>query len=363
MNKNSGSELRDSVAGLLTIKFSTVEPEKRLAATTADVFYIDDNSSFPLKIAVECKDWSTPLTSSNLADIHNLYRPSLDSGEIDRLLIVSRHELGIHPTETLNRLGNVAYKQFDTFVHSLMNFSLLLQNNIAAFKNHDSYNNFIHPRVEGSPVKLADAVLQWLAAEDSPVAMVYGGYGLGKTSFSHYLASSLTVSYRQNQFKRIPIRLPLGGLFTKQDLKALVCAELTGAEGQPAVGNFTYDLFVQMVRSGAIFLILDGFDEMRHAMSIEDFAYTFEQMSPLFQGDSKAIILGRPDAFFDNSEETDVINSLLSATQAKDDQIPKFEVDRFTREEVDLYIENFCSTRTLTPAELALVKSLRDKEY
>jgi hypothetical protein len=146
MTKNRGSELRDSVARLLSIKYSTVETEKRIATTTADVFYIDDNSSFPLRVAVECKDWASPLTSNDLASIYNLYKPSLDSREIDRLLIVSRHELGMQPSESLSKLQSVGHKQFDAFVHSLMNFALLLQNNIAAYENHESSTNFIQPR-------------------------------------------------------------------------------------------------------------------------------------------------------------------------------------------------------------------------
>ncbi|WP_416881432.1 NACHT domain-containing protein [Marivita sp.] len=363
MAKRSGSELRDKVAGLLSIKFPQIEVEKRLSTTTADIFYIDDNTIFPQRIAVECKDWEKPLSSSNISSIFNLYYPSFANREIDKLLIVSNHELGMQPSDSINKLPNVAYQQFDTFVHSLMNFNLLLQSNSVAFDNHEASENFIQPRVEGKQTLLIDAVTEWLELEDSPVSMVYGGYGLGKTSFSYYLTSFLSTKYRDGSFGRIPIRIALGGLYTKQDLKALICSELTGAEGQPRVGNFSYDLFLQMLRAGAIFLILDGFDEMRHAMSIQDFAYTFEQMAPLFQGKSKAIILGRPDAFFDDIEESDVLDSLLAASNSSRDNFPKFEVDRFTKEEVNRYLECFCQARALSDEEISLVKNLRESEY
>ncbi|ABD54917.1 NACHT domain-containing protein [Jannaschia sp. CCS1] len=363
MTKKVGSELRDTVAGLLEIKFSDVRTEERLTATTADVFYIDDLSTFPQRIAVECKDWAKPLTSSDLAEIHGLYQPSLQCGEIDKLLIISNHELGMSPSETVKRLGNMRHQQFESFVHGLMNFQLLLQNNLAAFKNHETFGNYVQPRLAGTENSLFGAVEKWLAEPENPVSMVYGGYGVGKTSFSFFLADALTKKYRSGQFGRIPIRISLGHLFTKQDLKALVCSELTGAEGQPAVANFTFELFLQMLSSGSIFLILDGFDEMRHAMSIEDFAYTFEQMSVFFRGRSKAIILGRPDAFFDEQEETDVVNALLSNAEIRSDGLRKFELDLLSRKETEEYIENFKAVNDLTDEELILINELQDSEF
>ena len=303
MTKSAGAELRDTVAELLRLTSASVETEKRLTATTADIFYEENAAGFPIKIAIECKDYTKPLTSAKLSEIFSLYKSSIDTNEIDKLLIVSRHDLGQQPSETVNRMPDTRYMTFDQFVHSLMKFELLLQNNIASFNTHESSKNFIQPRCKNKSARLCDEIYGWLEKENSPVSMIYGGYGLGKTSFSHYLVSELSKKYRNNDFHRIPVRIPLGGLFSKQDLKALICSELAGAEGRPAVGNFAYEIFLQLVQKGIILLVLDGFDEMKHAMSVEDFEFTFEQMSPLFEGKSKVVILGRPDAFFDKEEE------------------------------------------------------------
>lgn len=363
MTKRPGSELRDRVAGLLEIKYHEVELEQRLMATTADVLFVDDHSTFPQRIAVECKDWTASLKSQDISEIYNLYAPSLMNREIDKLLIISQHELGMQPSDTISKLDGVRHMQFDRFVHQLMNFQMLLQSNIASFKNHEASKNFVHPRLAGSDDLLLDAVRKWLDEPENPVSMVYGGYGMGKTSFSHHLCSELTNEYRNGDFARIPIRIPLGGLFTKQDLKALICSELTGAEGQPAVANFSYELFLQMVSAGSIFLILDGFDEMRHAMSIEDFAFTFEQMSTFFCGQSKAIILGRPDAFFDDQEENDVVSSLLLSANLSPDTLRKFEVDLFSRKEIESYIQNFKDDHKLSDDERAMIGNLQESEY
>ena len=151
-----------------------MEIEKGLSITTADVFYVDaSNQFFPRKIAIECKDWGRGLASSNLAEIYNLYRPSLDKGEIDNLLIIGEKELSQQPSRSMGTLDNAAYVSFDMFVTSLMNFNFLLQDNVAAFRNHDSSKNFIHTNVKGQGKTLEQAALDWLASSENKIRPGY----------------------------------------------------------------------------------------------------------------------------------------------------------------------------------------------
>ena len=88
MSSLPGSALRDHIARFLRLKFKTVDVEKRLAATTADVFFVEDtNHLFPQKIAIEAKDWKKALTSADIAAIYNLYAPSLSIGASAKLAI------------------------------------------------------------------------------------------------------------------------------------------------------------------------------------------------------------------------------------------------------------------------------------
>ncbi|UJW73786.1 NACHT domain-containing protein [Rhizobium sp. SL42] len=346
MTKLSGSELRDSVASILRLTHPLVETEKRLVATTADVYFEEvSHQKFIRKFAVEAKDWSSPLSSKKIADIYNLYQPSIASGEIDSLWIIGKKELGMQPTDTINRMSNVAYSTYEEFVSSAMNFSLYLEDLRASFETTDASANFITSTVRGTGEKLEDAVEKWLNRHQK-LMLIYGGYGLGKTTFSLYLASKLSKLYQNGEFARIPVRISLGGLFTKQDLRGLICSCLTGSEGSASVGNFSYNLFIHMVREGLVLLILDGFDEMRHAMDVDDFAYTFEQMSPLFEGKSKAIILGRPDSFFSDEEESRLIDSLLAPIFADASDVHKAEIDFMSEEQIEAYIEQFINTKT-----------------
>jgi hypothetical protein len=347
--KPSGSALRDKIAGLLKCIHADVEVEKSLAVTTADVFYVDDSSQlFPKKVAVECKDWKKGLASSDISTIYNLYKPSLDNGEIDHLLIIGERELSQQPSRSTSTLRDVTYVSFERFVFSLMNFSYVLQDNIAAYQTHDSAKNFIHTNVKGQGETLEQAALDWLETAEN-ILLTYGGYGVGKTSFSLYFCQLMTHRYRSGSFDRIPIRITLGDLFTKQDLKGVICSALTGAEGGAAVRNFSYNLFIQMNREGYFLLILDGFDEMRHAMTLDEFKFIFEDMALLFEGKSKTIILGRPDSFFSADEENEVIDAILTNVLGDLKLLRKVEVDLLSRDQVATYLENFLTRKAGDP--------------
>lgn len=339
--KKPGSTLRDKVSGVLGMLHRIVKTEHPLKSTTADVYYVDQRSqNFPMRIAVECKDWQSPLNSKQLAEIDNLYRPSINQDEIDHLWIVSNHELAQGPSQTVSNLKWVVYSTYQEFLSSVMNFSLVLEENIAAFKIHESNKNFLHLEAKDRSATLEETTRSWLSG-DSRALIIFGGYGLGKTSFSFYIASALSAEYQDGTFDRIPIRISLSGLYAKQDLKGLICSVLTGSEGGPDVGNFSYNLFLRMVQEGLFVLILDGFDEMRHAMTSEEFSYTFEQMSPLFAGKSKTIVLGRPDSFFNEDEEEQILSALLSQTDSPESEFTKIEVSPLRRDQIDSFLANF----------------------
>jgi hypothetical protein len=209
MQKLVGDDLRDSIAQLLRMKFQVVEVERRLRATTADIFFIDDtNPIFPRTIAIEAKDWKNRLPSEDIATIYNLYAPSLTEREIDFVWIVGRVPLSSSPKHTLEHLRGLKYSTFDEFRASLMNFTGMMQNNILLFEHDDASKYFVNTRVRNSDITLFDHVTKWLSSERNGL-IVYGGYGLGKTTFSLHLAATLSKSHINGEFDRIPIRIAL----------------------------------------------------------------------------------------------------------------------------------------------------------
>jgi hypothetical protein len=161
----AGDQLRNSIAQLLRIKFQQVVLEKRLTATTADVFFVDDtNAVFPRPIAIEAKDWKARLTSEDIARIYNLYAPSLSKREIDHLWIIGRNPLSGSPNKSLESLPNVKYSTFDEFRASLMNFTNVLSNNIFLFEHDDASRYFVDTRIRNSSDNLLHHVMAWLDA-------------------------------------------------------------------------------------------------------------------------------------------------------------------------------------------------------
>jgi predicted NACHT family NTPase len=219
-----GSALRDHIARFLRLKYSTVEIEKRLTSTTADVLFVDDtNHLFKQVIAVEAKDWAKPLSSSNIAKIFNDYKPSIDLNEIDHLWIIGRHSLSSSQIETLSRLRVVKYSSLDEFNTSLMNFTNLITHNILSFTHHEVFDNYISTRSLDRNISMDAVVDEWLTS-DARGLMVFGGYGIGKTTYSLYLAKRYSEKYQSDPSSRIPVRISLGGFYTKQDLIGLICA-------------------------------------------------------------------------------------------------------------------------------------------
>lgn len=345
MEMAPGSQLRDSIASMLRILYSNVQTEVRVGSTTADVLFVDDtNSLFPRKIAIEAKDWNKPPTSADLAEIYSLYHLALSTRTIDNLLIVGRHPLAGSPKQSLDSMPNVAYATFDQFQANLINFHPLLHHNVSVFDRDSSSKNFIHAKTRHSGTSLMTAVRDWLSGAKSCL-VVYGGYGLGKTTFSKYLASTLSTEHMDGVFDRIPIRFTLGDIYHKQDIVALISSALAGAESGVQIKNFSFSLFMEMNRLGKLLLIFDGFDEMRHAIDLEDFIFNFQQMRSLLEGRAKVVILGRPDAFLSNSEEVKVLSSLFDDPSAADQRLELTEVGFFGREDVDRYLANFMDAR------------------
>ena len=169
----------------------------------------------------------------------------------------------------------VRYSTVEEFNTSLMNFSQVILHNIFAFDHHEAADNFIQTRATDGSRSMDELTDRWLSS-DARGLMIFGGYGIGKTTYSLYLAKRFSQKYQDDPSSRIPIRIALGGFYTKQDLIGLICATLNGEEMNCCVPNFSYHFFLEMSRSGHLILILDGFDEMRHAMDFEDFLYVFE---------------------------------------------------------------------------------------
>lgn len=98
----------------------------------------------------------------------------------------------------------------------------------------------------------------------------------------------------------MPILLRLGEIVHETQLEGLFGKEFTSRF--PCVG-YQYATLEYLNKQGRLLIILDGFDEMKHAMTAADFLNNFREFNKLLVGKAKVLLLGRPNALpFDERE-------------------------------------------------------------
>ncbi|WP_205417399.1 NACHT domain-containing protein, partial [Trinickia diaoshuihuensis] len=132
-----------------------------------------------------------------------------------------------------------------------------------------------------------------LRSDDATPMAILGGYGKGKTSLALRLVSQQAERHRNDPTERIPILIRLGQVVHETQLEALFGKEFTARH--PAT-DFRFQTLMHLNAEGRLLVILDGFDEMKHAMSLADFRATFKEFNRLLGPRAKVLLLGRPNA-------------------------------------------------------------------
>lgn len=160
---------------------------------------------------------------------------------------------------------------------------------------------------------------RWLTQEGPSKLAVLGDYGTGKTWFTLKLCYELIQSLKADTENiRLPILVRLGereamlkeheGLGTKVDPSELDLVQLLsdmlvdGIEDGPA-------LITSLLTNGRLLLVLDGFDELGTALTIEQVRTNLETIDKLAQGDSKLILTSRTAYFNSARSEATVLGS------------------------------------------------------
>jgi hypothetical protein len=129
---------------------------------------------------------------------------------------------------------------------------------------------------------------------------VLAGYGKGKTSLAKKLVYDLAVAAVKDPLSRIPVYVPLADIANEQSLEGLLGKILTT---NGLVSGYSYPLFRLLNEAGKFVIVLDGFDEMKHSITFEQFSYNFQELNRLVVGKSKIVVLGRPSAFLSEDEQ------------------------------------------------------------
>ncbi|WP_444927641.1 NACHT domain-containing protein [Microbulbifer sp. TRSA002] len=340
-----GNELRDAVFSVIkTAQKLNCAIEKSVAGKIVDVYYEEPDrlQRSVIKYGVECKRYGKALGRADYDSIIGTYFSPLSSNAIDHLIIIT----DLPPTpgvlDTIENNRQVVHKTFDEFSSLIMDFSQYLMSVVSMYNNEGLCDYYVPIKdIEGNDIE--NTINNWVLTEDcSPIAIL-AGYGMGKTSFATMLASKFARRCLNGETSRIPIYLKLGDIFNEQGIEGLVCKYFAS---QYNVSGFTYPLFLEFNRLGRFLIILDGFDEMKHAMSFSAFRSNIREFNKLVVNQSKVVILGRPNAFTSENERASVLHGIkyIGDQEVKDAEMRDYceiEVGLFTEEQLNDFIPKF----------------------
>ncbi|UPQ83031.1 NACHT domain-containing protein [Pseudomonas knackmussii] len=343
---SKGNDFRDTIArALIAASFRNVETEKRLGEyKKVDVYYESVEFGNVIRFAIEAKNYERSLTKSYIsANIQPDYKPLLDNGVVDKVIIIAPHDVGPDARAYMSA-NKFMFMTLEQFHARIMNFLTYLDGLQTGYKE-GGLDKYYMPLFYGDNLSLENRLLSWLDEEDSKPIAILAGYGMGKTTFSKHFACKLAASFKEKNSGRIPIYIRLGEISDEQSLEGLLAKSLISSN---AVQNFTFELFMELNRAGLFCVLLDGFDEMKHAMTWDQFKHNVNELNRLVDKKSKVVLLGRPSAFISESEQALVLRGVraIDAAEVRDyawNIYDRVELNLFTPSAAIEFIKKYIS--------------------
>jgi NACHT domain-containing protein len=357
----NGDEFRDRIAALLRTRFDNVRTEIQLAAKKADIcFEIRIGPHKTIAVGAECKKWNRGLTRDDVKDIINDYTPAINQRQIHELWIICDRSPAAGARDYA---AGFQFCQIMTALEAeqtIIDFIPLLNYLARDFDQDPISKYFIPPNFDGPNDTTKDLhtfITDWLADDAAKPIAIWGGYGMGKTSYARFLSATLARKCLTDYGSRIPILLNLGDFTTAPDLESLIFSQLANLYG---VRNLSAIAFRILNRDHRFVLILDGFDEMKFAMAPNEFNYISSEIRKVAAVNSKLILLGRPGSIETEEEEKRLTSSKLQVQHLvfRADDAPDFfslRLSLFAKEQYLRLIRNFL---TITVEQEKLTKPI-----
>jgi hypothetical protein len=364
-----GEELHLQAANLLESIYHNVAVERRASGKKVDIIFHQPHLGRDVRVLVEVKDYSHKLERSEISHIWHDYSGVVqNSGTPSTLLLVTRLGLATGADDFLRTqplIRHLTIWQLEDLTLSLRPY---VEELARAFERSGLSAYYVEARARpatypnnnlrqlGEPLSLFDEVEAWIEGdEDQPLAIL-GGYGSGKSSFSKRLAAHLAKRFLADPRARRPVLIPLGVFTGQTQLEGILGAMFTSDH---EISNFSVRRFLEHNRRGRLVVILDGFDEMKHAMTFADFRGQLLELVKLIEPGARVLLLGRPSAFLSGDEHAYVLRGrrLFEGSWGRVAQWPEFreyELEPFSREERASFLENYLEYQSRRPgAQLA----------
>lgn len=258
------------------------------------------------RLLIEAKDYDGVLPKDPCTKFIADYGGLVSKGEYGAAWLVSKGPISPDAKAMVESHRGLQAIDFATLQRRLFNIDQLIEGAISEYRMEGIDDWFIEPHLtNGQPLQARVGV--WLQEAGARPLSIIGPYGTGKSTFSLRLAAKLAEEARDDLTKRVPIRVPLAEVYDEQSMDGLF-GKLLASKNRAR--NYHFNLFQELNAAGRFVLIFDGFDEMKHGMTIHTFERNVARLLTLDKGDAKIIILGRDTAFHDDHEFRSVIEGV-----------------------------------------------------
>lgn len=317
-----GDALRDEAANLLTPRYGRPQREHRAMGKKVDLFFTRNDLGKPVRIYVEAKDYNRNLSRAEAVLIWADYQGIIEANRPATLLLVTREGLSTDAQafilderpemrhQTIWELENEALGLTEYVRHQR---DLFQEDGLSSYyvegkARRASYGDGEARELAAEPVELFGEIEAWIASDETRPIAILGGYGAGKSSLAKRLVAAQAERALRDPMARRPVLIPLGNLARFSTLEGLLGGMFSS--DFPVEQGFHVRSFFELNRKGRMLIVLDGFDEMKHAMSWSDFRSQVQDLNRLTQGRAKVLLLGRPSAFTSTDEHFHVLRGV-----------------------------------------------------
>ena len=356
-NTNPGDALRNQAANFLAAKFGAAQTEKRVSGKKADIFFMARDFGKTVKIYVEVKDYSAALGRDQVVNIWSDYSGIIEKSRPSTLLLITSRGLTSDAQAYVEEQSSLRHMTIWELENEVLGLTDYVRS-LTPYFDEDGLRQYYIPgrartctydpqtlvRSAGAfELPIFEELIRWIDAHDPAPIAILGGYGAGKTSLAKRLISHQAVTALADPRARRPILVKLGSIARHQNLEGLLGAMFTSDH---IVEGYNYSRFIEFNEKGRFLIVLDGFDEMKHAMTWADFRSQVAELNRLIAGEAKVVLMGRPSAFLSHEEHVHVLKGRTPI--GKDwrevlnwPDFQEYDLQSFTPEERALFVANY----------------------
>ena len=299
-----GNAFRDHVAGMLAAAGFRVETEVRRDFKKVDIVAVRQNLGEPETYLIETKNYNGNIVKEDANDFIANYGTLIENRAADRAWFISMSDISPDARALINAKRSCKAMTYKEFQRIILGVEPYLHDLVSSYQRDKIAEWYVRPRTESDGTDLEGTVRQWLAEPTTEPLAIVSGYGKGKSTFARHLTAVLADEALKDPTKRVPILVPLGSIVDEQSLEGLLGKIFTSFS---QVQNYNFDLFQKLNDNGFFIVVFDGFDEMKHGMTLHRFESNIDELMRLNRGNAKVMILGRDTAFQTDVEFRSII--------------------------------------------------------